>query len=263
MKVARGEYAMVVDDDNHIRAQWIADSIRALDRVAELGIVGCNVNAVWPKGPPARVEEVGAFLAIGEQCTSRTALCAEPKVLESETVWGAGSTLRVAAWREILKRGFEFQLRGRVAGRPVGGEDTEICCALRMAGWKCGLANVVGLDHLMAPERATIGYWDRTATCAGVASSVLSLYAMNRAALTRRCGRFSRLFLAFDVFGSLTMYTGQALHPRRRGVLRRLRRRYCLGRASAYLFGYAQLRENARNVLEFQTALERAHAKDR
>lgn len=261
LNMAQGKYVMIVDDDNHIRAKWVSDSIRALEEVPKLGIVGCNVNGVWPQNPPIESEEIGQFLAIGHQCTSDVLLCTEPRVFETESVWGAGSTIRVSAWRSILESGFKFQLRGRIEGRSVAGEDTEMCCAIRMAGWKCGVANEVGLDHLMSPQRTKRAYWDSVATGAGVASSVLSLYSENRRTLERMCGRFSQLHLALEAFSALTIYAAQSVHPRRRGMLRRLQQKYSLGRASAYLFHYAQLKNNAQNIMAFRTAIERTHSK--
>jgi hypothetical protein len=51
-------------------------------------------------------------------------------------LWGAGLTIRKAAWQQLQAAGFTPMLLGRQGTMLSTGEDSEICYTLRLASWR-------------------------------------------------------------------------------------------------------------------------------
>src|SRR6185437_11296017 len=88
----------------------------------------------------------------------------EGDVTCQRTLWGAGLTLRRRCLEQLEKKfGFKSILCGRKGTRLASGEDTEMCLALRLAGWKLWLEPRLMLVHFLPVQRLNWQYLRRLA----------------------------------------------------------------------------------------------------
>jgi hypothetical protein len=69
-------------------------------------------------------------------------------------LWGAGLTVRTAAWCAMRGKGFRFLTS-------LGAEDQELTCALRLAGWRLWLDPGLRLKHFLPARRLRWDYFRR------------------------------------------------------------------------------------------------------
>ena len=70
-------------------------------------------------------------------------------------LWGAGLTVRAEALRGLLRNGFASRLRDRQGTELSSGGDTELCFALRLAGWRLWYDPGLRLRHYLPASRLT------------------------------------------------------------------------------------------------------------
>lgn len=148
--LASAGYAFVslVDDDNWVACDWIARVFETLTVHPEVAVVGGEAQAVCEEPPPDWFEAFQHCYAVGRQAP------ADGDITESRGyVWGAGLSLRRAAWQALTEAGYRPLLSDRQGGRLTCGGDTELCYALRLAGWRIRYEPALTLRHYMPAAR--------------------------------------------------------------------------------------------------------------
>lgn len=165
--------AAFLDDDNWPRADWVQTVSDIFTSSPQVGVLGGWNLPEFSASTPHWLEEYLAHLApkftncfaIGPQASG------EGDISETRGhVWGAGLCLRRAAWEELLARQFPAFCTG-VRGRKFSrGEDTELCLALRLCGWKIYYSPRLQLKHEIAPNRIRWSHIRRLSRWGGLAN---------------------------------------------------------------------------------------------
>lgn len=153
LATAKGKYLLFCDDDNWLNSDYLyrgADILESNNAIAALGGLGTPVSSIQI---PAWFEEVQNMYAVGPQFHSN----GEVKVSRN-MVYGAGMFIRKSAFQEILKNGFQYLSLGRTGKSLSSGEDSEMCLALRIAGYKIWYDNTLRFSHYIDSERLTLDY---------------------------------------------------------------------------------------------------------
>lgn len=143
------EIACFVDDDNRLEGEWAAPLIRIFREHHEVGAVGGTGQPVFSGEPPAWFAAIEGAFACGRQGPAGLI------PLSRAHLYGAGLALRMDAWRGIRDH-FSPRLTGRIGGRMLAGDDTELCLALQEAGWRLWHAPDLRFGHVMPPNRLTV-----------------------------------------------------------------------------------------------------------
>jgi hypothetical protein len=166
----RTRYAAIVDDDNIVHESWFDGSLRALSSRDDIGVLG--VRTFTRTGLEERHPEwLLRLFAIGAQNGGPGA-----GLVECEHVWGAGSWIDAYALRFALAHGWCPVLWSRSPGNLLGGEDTELCHALRLLGLRVYADDDIAIEHDVAPERLTRDRILRLAFAIGLSEPILQAY---------------------------------------------------------------------------------------
>lgn len=145
---ANYELVSFVDDDNWLTDDWLATITRVMNDYPEAGACGGVAQAVCETAPPWWFDRFKSGFAIGPHLTQAADVTEDPTLL-----WGAGLTVRKSAWIELQARGFNFMLPDRQGKALTDGGDAELCCALRLAGWRLRFDPRLKLLHFLPKER--------------------------------------------------------------------------------------------------------------
>ncbi|MFN0084182.1 MAG: glycosyltransferase [Blastocatellia bacterium] len=168
---AKHEILSFVDDDNRVCDSWVR-------RVAGIMALHPEVGACGGRNLPACDAELPRWFhaasysyAVGEQGASAG------DVTESRGyLWGAGLTLRREALDRLIRGGFDSRLIGRRGAELSSGEDTELCFALRLSGWRLWYDPELQLKHYLPEHRLSWAYARRLNAGFGQASVHLDPY---------------------------------------------------------------------------------------
>lgn len=167
---ARHEIVTWVEDDNLIAPDWlevVAEVTQAHPEAAAFG--GLN-EALCESPPPAWFAGLAASYAVGPQ--------GEPGDVTWTRgyLWGAGMTVRREAWQGLLDGGFRPLLPDRSGRRLNSGGDTEICFALRQAGWRLRYEPRLRMRHALGAQRLDWRYLRRLWRGVGCSTVVFDAY---------------------------------------------------------------------------------------
>ncbi|MCB1866194.1 MAG: glycosyltransferase family 2 protein [Chromatiales bacterium] len=168
---ARYPYVSFVDDDNWPEPDWVERVAQTLDRHPEVGAVG-GLNSVAHETPlPAWFETFQGCYAIGPQG-------APGDVTDSRGfLWGAGLSVRRAAWAALRAEGTAPLVQGRRGDRLLSGEDSELCIHLTRRGWRLYYEPTLRLQHFMPAERLCWSYLCRLRRGFGAQNACLETFA--------------------------------------------------------------------------------------
>lgn len=145
-----------VDDDNWVAPDWVATAAAVMQEHPEAGACGGRTEAVCESPPPSWFNKFQEHYACGAK--SDRALDVTER---GGFLWGAGITIRKGAWQHLITCGFQPRLVGRRGTSLSGGEDSELCKALRLAGWKLWYDPRLSLRHYMPASRLQWSYLRR------------------------------------------------------------------------------------------------------
>lgn len=152
VETASYEVISFIDDDNLVPENWIAFQADIFDS-KEVGILGCNAVGVFDGTPPEWYERNKYAFATGRLYEEDFL-----EVTHDGAVFGAGMTLRKSIFQDLFSLGWQPVLSGRIGNKQAGGEDSELCQAARLMGYKIFYTNRISLGHYIMDERLT---WDR------------------------------------------------------------------------------------------------------
>jgi len=169
----RAAYRFVafVDDDNWLEPEWVDTAWETMTEHPEVGALGGHSTAAFETPPPRWFSEFKTLYAVGPDDVPAGDITEHPGLL-----WGAGLTVRLAAWRGLRAKGYTPALVGRHGTALTAGEDTELCLALRLAGWRLWYEPNLRLTHYCPAGRLTWRYARRLYRGSGAATPVHDAY---------------------------------------------------------------------------------------
>jgi glycosyltransferase involved in cell wall biosynthesis len=173
---AKYECVSFVDDDNWVAPDWVENVYNVMSEHPEAGACGGKSEAVFEAEPPAWFKRHQGKYAVGNQGE-----ISGDVTWTRGYLWGAGLTIRKSAWLSLLSNGFQPALIGRSGKILSAGEDSELCLALRLAGWKLWYDEKLSLKHFLPAGRLQWGYLRKLVRGFGSSSVELSPYLIAHA----------------------------------------------------------------------------------
>jgi glycosyltransferase involved in cell wall biosynthesis len=168
---ARYSVISFIDDDNLVASNWVEGVFNIFKKNLEVGACGGRNVAKTISQVPDWFDRFSRSYAVGAQRIGSGDASPSPGAL-----FGAGLSVRKAAWNEVVSKGFQFRLTGRLGKKLLCGEDYELCLALRLAGWKLWYDDSLVLEHVLSPHRLTWKHLREMIRSAGHADVILECY---------------------------------------------------------------------------------------
>ncbi len=166
--VARGTVAVLVDDDNALAPDYLANVLALFAVHPQIGALGGKSLPEFETPPPAWTREFHALLALRD--LGPAPLISNgfrpPGAARNEyppfAPIGAGMALRRPAWESWLTaRAGQAGLSDRRGGELTSSGDNDIVLCVLRAGWKVGYFPTLSLTHLIPASRLDPGYLAR------------------------------------------------------------------------------------------------------
>ena len=170
---AQCEVITFVEDDNWVCPEWLQLVAEVMGQHPEVGACGGYNEAVCEVEPPGWFVPYQAHYATGPQAAATGDVTWTRGYL-----WGAGLTVRRAAWRSLIDREFRPLLVDRQGKRLNTGGDAEICFALRLAGWRLWYEPRLRLRHFLLAHRLKWPYLRRLNRGVGASQVGLDPYRL-------------------------------------------------------------------------------------
>jgi glycosyltransferase involved in cell wall biosynthesis len=174
--IAAAQYDIIsfVDDDNWVCADWVARVSNIMTVHPEVGACGGYLEAVFEVPPPPWFEACSRpGFALGAQGATSGDITDSRGYL-----WGAGLSIRKQVLMHLQQHGFTSLLIGRQGGAVTGGEDLELCYALRLSGWRLWYDEGLHAYHYMPASRLRWDYLRKLHRAMGASEAVLSQYSI-------------------------------------------------------------------------------------
>ena len=171
----RSDLLCFVDDDNALSPDYLARATAFMDAHPQVGALGGSTVA-GAGTYPDWFDRYARCYAVGPQHDQ-----AGDVTDTAFPLWGAGIVMRTAALTALECTGFRPVLTGRIGGRAMSGDDTELCFALRRSGWRLWYQPELRLTHNLQPDRLRWGACLKQNEGFGAASPILDLYRHDRA----------------------------------------------------------------------------------
>lgn len=168
---ALSDIVSFVDDDNWVEERWVQKvaDIFAMDK--KIGACGGRSEAVFEKAKPEWFPYFENSFAAGTQAD-------EGGYIENTKgfLWGAGLSFRKSLWTELKRRGYKNLTVGRQGKNITAGEDTELCYAFRLLGYKLYYQPDLLLFHFMPDNRMKFSYLEKMCVGFGKSFALLNCY---------------------------------------------------------------------------------------
>lgn len=182
----RGDIFVLVDDDNELAPDYLAEVQRLFAAHPRVGALGGRSLPEFEQAPAAWAREFDGLIAcrdLGEAPLISAGL-RNPATGRNDyplcAPIGAGMALRRAAAQAWLDRSSASALPDRQGAALSSSGDNDIILCAMAAGWECGYFPTLSLTHLIPPARTTRDYLGRLNR--GIQNSwmrVLSLHDAN------------------------------------------------------------------------------------
>lgn len=225
---AAGEYVCIVDDDNWLYPDYIARVCATMGAHPEIGVLGAFAEGAFEVAPPAWFAQFQAVYAVGPAAAQ-----SGPLHQLDAYIAGAGSVVRRSGWQRLRANGFKFTTSVQRGAVLSGGEDVELCHALRLAGYTLWYDERLRFRHFMYKNRLTWDYLFRMGrgTAGGLTNTVYFLLMREPGLDTATFSRRYYRWMAWTVWqllrqpGRLLSYWLQRhdeTHPETFNTMRRL-----------------------------------------
>jgi len=165
------EIVSFIDDDNYVERYWVEKLVEVFSSDETIGACGGSSNAVFEKEAPEWFAEFENNFAVGKQM-DKSGFIDEYKGF----LWGAGLSFRKSLWIELQQRGFQNLTVGRQGKNISAGEDSELCYAFRLLGYKLFYRDDLTLQHFMPQARMQFSYLLQMAAGFGKSYARLNCY---------------------------------------------------------------------------------------
>lgn len=192
IKAAAYEVLCFIDDDNLVSSDWCCRVLEKMRADPGLGAIGARGVPEFAGGvaPPSWFPRHQAAYAVGPQ---------HYRNLPLRRFYGAGLTIRKAALDGLDARGFSPILSGRAGTAMGAGDDTELCYALGMAGWRLDYDPDLLFKHVIPAKRLEKRYLLALYRGFGRSSATLDMYLL--IAASRSAANPGRLALRHRLTG--------------------------------------------------------------
>ena len=167
VSIARYEFLSFVDDDNWVCVDWVQLVWEFMSQHPEVGACGGSCDAECELPPPRWFQTFNEKYPVGLR---------QGKPGDVSLLCGAGLTVRKSALLELERNGFKTRLVGRQGAALTSHEDTELCLALRLAGWRLWYEPRLRFRHFLPAKRLEWSYLRRLVRGAGLSSPGLDPY---------------------------------------------------------------------------------------
>jgi glycosyltransferase involved in cell wall biosynthesis len=150
------EYLLFCDDDNWLVENYVKIAFEIMHNNDQIGALGGQSIAAFEDESlvPDWFWQRAEYYAVGKQGK------VSGDVTEKRGfVFGAGIIIRLSAFDWIKQSGIAFQNTGRKGKKMSAGEDSELCLAMRLGGWKIYYDERLVLIHLITQNRLKINYF--------------------------------------------------------------------------------------------------------
>lgn len=153
--VSEAKYNIIcfVDDDNRITENFIETAYNIMQN-AEIGILGCGGEGEYETAPPTWFESEKNAFAIGSLYPNESL----KDVTFDANLPTACMCIRKEIFENLSAQNWKPQLTGRIGNMQAPGEDTELCQAARLLGYKVFYTNDLHFVHFMPSQRI---FWER------------------------------------------------------------------------------------------------------
>ena len=166
---ARGEFAVLVDDDNVLAPDYLATALAFFAAHPQVGALGGRSLPEFEAAPPDWTTEFHPLLALRNLGTApliSRGLCPAGSARNEYPVFapiGAGMALRRAAWSAWLdaRRDHANLISDRRGSELTSGGDNDIVLCAMHAGWEVGYFPSLSLTHLIPAGRLEPDYLAR------------------------------------------------------------------------------------------------------
>ncbi len=168
---ARYDLVSFVDDDNWVEANWANLVVDVMAEHPDVAACGGQGEPLSDGDLPSWFSRHAVCYAVGPQAEK----CGD--ITDSRGhLYGAGLTVRKSAWQQLVAWGFTFKLDDRRGRQPSCGGDTELCLALRLAGWRLWYEPRLRFRHYLPQQRLTWEYLRSLHRGFGAASVSIDAY---------------------------------------------------------------------------------------
>lgn len=176
-----------VDDDNWLEKTWVRVASELMERHSDVGACGGQSEAVCEVAAPAWFNEFEGSYAVGPQASK-----AGDVAWTRGFLWGAGLTVRREALAQLFDGGFCSALQDRSGHTLSSGGDSELCLAMRLAGWRLYYEPEMRFKHFIPEERLKWNYLRRLHRGFGRSKPVLGIYGKAHLAERRAKNHWTR-----------------------------------------------------------------------
>jgi glycosyltransferase involved in cell wall biosynthesis len=157
MAHAQYEYVITCDDDNSFFLDYLVVGYALMEQNPKIGVLGGQGIAMSTIAIPNWFSEYAYYFA----CAPQARRTGEVRPTRN-VVYGAGMWVRMTGYQQAKSKGFQFILASRTGkSLSTGGEDSELCWALRFLGYEVWYAEDLKFYHQIPSERLTENYRNR------------------------------------------------------------------------------------------------------
>lgn len=193
-ETAKYNFALMVDDDNWLCANYVETVFNHLNNNPTCGMVGGLGIAQLEAEEPAWFTNYASCYATGPQAT----LGVGPVQVANE-LYGAGCALKLSVLDQIRQLGFSNILSDRTGNNLMSGGDTELCYAFRLAGYNLLYDQQISFKHFLPKGRVNWQYLRRLFNGFGMTQTLMNIYvaAINDKPIPTNNQRFPYWFNRF------------------------------------------------------------------
>ena len=153
----RTPFVVICDDDNALFPDYLTIGLGHLLADDGIGVVGGRGIAVSTVPIPDWFDAYDYFFA----CAPQAPVTGEVRPTRN-VVYGAGMWLRMEGYHRAKENGFRFIMASRTGtSLSTGGEDSELCWALRFQGYAVWYVDELCFHHHVPADRLTEDYRER------------------------------------------------------------------------------------------------------
>lgn len=171
LETARYEILSFIDDDNWVEDHWVIKVMEVFNQDPAIAACGGQAVGYFEKNEPAWFARYSRSFAVGKQRESSGYVEKERGFL-----WGAGLSLRKSLWIRLRGTGYQNLTVGRQGKSMMAGEDSELCFAFRLMGYRLYYRDDLLLQHYMPDGRMRFPYLLAMTYGFGLAQARLNCY---------------------------------------------------------------------------------------
>ncbi|MGN6180539.1 MAG: glycosyltransferase [Mucilaginibacter sp.] len=156
---AKGNILVMVDDDNVLGREYLANTLTLFNKYPDLGAAGGKSVPVFEAQPPGWIDQFYGNLALRD--LGNEVLFAQwDNTYPTSAPIGAGMAIRTKALMSYLSKALSGQLLigDRIGNSLSSGGDNDIVLEILKSGWKVGYFPSLGLQHIIPADRLQVAY---------------------------------------------------------------------------------------------------------